>query len=171
MDLNLLPLFSIVAETSSFADAARKLGVPRSSVSRGVAALESALGVHLFNRTTRKVALSTAGAAFHERIAPQLAGLQQALGSLPERDELPSGELRLTAPPDIGVTVLPEVMAGFAARYPAIKVDLRLEWRMVDVVAEGFDVALRIKPGGRLADSSLVARRLSALDVGLYASP
>lgn len=170
IDLNLLALFGVVAETASFSDAARKLGVPRSSVSRNVADLESALGVQLFNRTTRKVALTTAGAALHARVAPQLAALQDSVGSLPERDTLASGELRLSAAPDFGVTVLPEILAGFAVRYPAIRLDVRLASRMVDLVAEGFDVALRIKQG-RLADSSLVARRVSSIDIGLYGSP
>jgi DNA-binding transcriptional LysR family regulator len=170
IDLNLLGLFSIVAETASFSEAARKLRVPRSSVSRNVAELESALGVQLFNRTTRKVALTTAGAALHARLAPQLAALQESLGSLPERDEIPSGLLRFSTSPDFGVTVLPEVLAGFAVRYPAVRLEVRLASRFVDLVAEGFDFALRIK-AGRLADSSLVARRLSPLGVGLYASP
>jgi DNA-binding transcriptional LysR family regulator len=170
IDLNLLTLFSSVAETASFSEAARKLRVPRSSVSRNVADLESALGVQLFNRTTRKVALTTAGAALHARVAPQLAALQDSVGSLPERDELASGGLRLSAAPDFGVTVLPEILAGFAVRYPAVNLDVRLASRIVDLVAEGFDVALRIKTG-RLADSSLVARRLSSIDIGLYAAP
>ena len=84
IDLNLLSLFSIVAETASFSDAARKLGVPRSSVSRQIADLEAALGVPLFARTTRKVALTSAGAALHQRVAPQLAALTESVGSLPE---------------------------------------------------------------------------------------
>jgi DNA-binding transcriptional LysR family regulator len=170
IDLNLLPLFGIVAETASFSEAARKLGVPRSSVSRGVAQLEAAVGVQLFNRTTRKVALSTAGAAFYERVAPQLAALEQSIGSLPERDQMPSGELRLTAAPDFGVTVLPEILAGFSQRYPAVNIDVRLTGKLVDLVADGFDAALRIS-GPRLADSSLVARRLAKLEIGLYAAP
>jgi DNA-binding transcriptional LysR family regulator len=171
IDLNLLSLFSIVAETASFSDAARRLRVPRSSVSRQIAELEAALGVALFNRTTRKVALTSAGAALHQRVAPQLAALAQSVGSLPERDEIPSGELRLTAAPDFGVTVLPEILAGFSLRYPAVEVEVRLASRLVDLVAEGFDVALRIKGRGRMADSSLVARRLATLDMGLYAAP
>jgi DNA-binding transcriptional LysR family regulator len=170
IDLNLLSLFSVVAETASFSDAARKLGVPRSSVSRNVGELEAALGVQLFNRTTRKVALSTAGAALHERIAPQLAALTESIGALPERDQMPSGELRVSVAPDLGVTMLPDLVTGFTQRYPAVTVDLRLSPRLVDLVAEGFDAALRIT-NRRLADSSLVARRLAALEIGLFASP
>jgi len=170
MDLNLLSLFVAVAETSSFAEAGRKLGLPRSSVSRGVAQLEASLGVPLFHRTTRKVALSTAGAALYERVAPQLAALQRSLGTLPERDERPSGHLRIAAPTDMGVTFLSEALAGFSMRYPTISLDVRLSPRVVDLVAEGFDLALRVSQGKR-ADSSLVARRLSAVEFGLFASP
>ena len=169
MDLNLLSRFVSTAESASFSEEARKLGVPRSSVSRSVAELEAALGVPLFNRTTRQVALSTAGASLYERVAPQLAALAKSIGTLPERDEEPSGELRLTAPTDMGVTFLPEVLASFSLRHPRVTLDVRLSSRVVDVVAEGFDCALRVAM--RLADSSLVARRLAELDIGLFASP
>lgn len=171
MDLNLLTLFVTVADASSFSAAAERMGLPRSSVSRNVAALEAALGVQLFHRTTRQVALSTAGQALYERVAPQLAALQQSLVSLPEREEQPSGELRVTAPNDMGATFLPDAIARFSARYPAVQVDVRLTNRIVDLVAEGFDVALRIAGGGQLADSSLMARRLSELDSQVFASP
>lgn len=170
MDLNLLTLFVEVAKTASFTTAGSRLGLPRSSVSRSIAQLEADLGVQLFNRTTRKVSLSTAGAALYERVGPQLQELRRALGSLPEREEEPSGELLITAPTDIGVTFLPEAIAAFRLRYPAVTIDARLTPRRVDIVAEGFDLALRVslKP---LSDSSLVARKLSELEMALYASP
>ncbi len=170
MDLNLLGLFVAVAETGSFSEAARKLGLPKSSVSRGVASLEASVGAQLLHRTTRHVSLSTAGAALYERAAPLLASLKEAVGTLPEREEAPSGELRLTAPHDMGVTFLPEVVARFTARYPSVRVDCRLTNRNVDLVAEGYDLALRAS-GAKLADSSLMARRLGAIDVQLFASP
>jgi DNA-binding transcriptional LysR family regulator len=170
VDLNLLNAFVLVAQSASFSEVARKVGVPRSSISRQISHLEAALGVQLFNRTTRHVALSTAGAALHERVGPQLEQLRKALGSVPERDERPSGDLRLSAPPDLGATFLPAVLGGFAIRYPGVNVDVRLSSRFVDLVAEGFDAALRIAPG-RLPDSSLVARRLSHMQLELYAAP
>ncbi|MCY1083222.1 LysR family transcriptional regulator [Archangium lansingense] len=170
MDLNLLGLFVAVAETGSFSEAARKLGLPKSSVSRGVVSLEASVGTQLLHRTTRHVSLSTAGAALYERAAPLLASLKEAVGSLPEREEAPSGELRLTAPHDMGATFLSEVIARFTARYPSVRVDCRLTNRNVDLVAEGFDLALRAA-GTKLADSSLMVRRLGALDVQLFASP
>jgi DNA-binding transcriptional LysR family regulator len=170
IDLNLLAAFVLVAQTSSFSQAARKIGLPRSSISRQIAQLEAALGVQLFNRTTRQVALSTAGAALHERVGPQLEELRRSLGSLPERDALPSGELRLSAPPDLGAMFLPDALAGFAVLYPGVTLDVRLSSHVVDLVAEGIDVALRIATG-RLPDSSLMARRLCQLEAEVYASP
>lgn len=170
MDLNLLALFIEVAKTASFTAAGARLGLPRSSVSRSIAQLEVDLGVPLFNRTTRKVSLSTAGAALFERVGPQLQELRKALGSLPEREEEPSGVLLITAPTDIGVAFLPDAIAAFRLRYPAVTIDARLTPRRVDLVAEGFDLALRVsvKP---LSDSSLLVRKLSELEMALYAAP
>ncbi|RYZ39343.1 MAG: LysR family transcriptional regulator [Myxococcaceae bacterium] len=170
MDLNLLNLFVAVAETNSFTEAARRVGLPKSSVSRGVARLEASLGTQLIHRTTRHVSLSTAGLALYERTASLLDSLNKAVGTLPERTEEPSGELRLTAPHDIGATFLPEVLARFIVRYPQVRIDCRLTNRQVDMVAEGFDVALRAS-GGKLADSSLRMRKLGTLDLQLFASP
>lgn len=170
MDLNLLTLFATVAETGSFTAAARRLGVTKSSVSRGVAGLEAALGVQLFQRTTRRVAPSTAGAALYAQVAPALGTLREAVGSLPEREEAPSGELRLTAPTDLGAVVLPELIARFTTRFPGVRVDAIVSNRVVDLVAEGVDLALRFS-GRALKDSTLVARKVSAVDSGLYASP
>jgi molybdenum-dependent DNA-binding transcriptional regulator ModE len=121
-----------VAETGSFSEAARRLELPKSSVSRGVASLEAWVGAPLLHRTTRHVSLSTAGAALYERAAPLLASLKEAVGTLPEREEGPSGELRLTAPHDMGATFLPEVIARFTAPYPSVRVDCRLTNRNVD---------------------------------------
>ncbi|NNC04352.1 LysR family transcriptional regulator [Corallococcus exiguus] len=170
MDLNLLHLFVAVAETGSFTEAALRLGLPKSSVSRGLVRLEDSLGTQLLHRTTRRVSLSTAGLALYERTASLLSSLSNAVGTLPERTEEPSGELRLTAPHDLGVTLLPEVIARFVARYPQVRIDCRLTNRSVDMVAEGFDIALRAS-GTKLPDSSLRMRRLGAIDVQLFASP
>jgi DNA-binding transcriptional LysR family regulator len=169
MDLNLISVFRGVAEAASFSAAAKKLGVRRSSISRSIAALERELGVQLFNRTTRSVAMTTAGTALLAKVRPQLLALEDALGSLPEREEEPSGDLRLTAPGDIGAIVLPAIIAGFSMRFPAVHVDVRLTNRTVDLVGEGFDLAIRA--GTKLDDSSLVARRLSSIDFQVFASP
>ncbi|MEW5848978.1 MAG: LysR family transcriptional regulator [Myxococcota bacterium] len=170
MDLNLLAAFVTVAETASFSEAARRLRLPKSSVSRRISALESTMGVRLLHRSTRHVALSTAGAALYERVAPQLASLQQSLRDLPELEEEPSGRLRVTATVDWGVTVLAEVVTRFVARYPAVQVELSLSSELVDLVGGGFDVALRISRH-RLKDSTLMARSVGPLAMQLYASP
>jgi DNA-binding transcriptional LysR family regulator len=169
MNLELLSTFEAVARTSSFSAAARELGLPKSSVSRGVARLEAELGVPLLFRTTRQVSLSAAGTALYDRVTPLLASLRKALSEVPEREELPSGALRVTAPVDLGALFLVEVVTRYTARYPSVSVDLHLTGRLVDLVAEGFDVALRVAPS--LRDSSLLVRRAAPIQVQLFASP
>src|SRR6266704_7044298 len=106
MDLNHLTLFEAVARTASFSGAAKDLGLPKSSVSRGIARLEADLGVQLLLRTTRQVSLTAAGTALFDRLTPVLRQLGAALGEIPEREEEPSGRLRVTAPVDLGVLFL-----------------------------------------------------------------
>ena len=168
-DWNLLPIFVTVADAGSISVAARLLGLPKSSISRGIAALEGALGVQLFHRTTRKLAVTTAGQRFYDRVRPLVLSLKDLAGSLPEQGDDPSGELRISAPIDMALTWLVDAIAEFAALHPAIRLDVRPTNRYVDVVAEGFDVSLRV--GRKLADSSLIARRLSDLAMAIYASP
>lgn len=170
IDLNRLGIFVAVAETSSFSAAARRLGLPKSTVSRGVAGLEQELGVRLLHRTTRHVALSTAGAALRARITAPLAALGRSLADLPELEDQPSGLLRVTATVDFGAVVLAEIVAAFVARHPAVEVELRLSNAVVDMVAEGIDVALRMQSRS-LADSSLIARRLAPLEMQIFAAP
>ncbi len=169
MDLNHLTLFEAVARTTSFSGAAKELRLPKSSVSRGIARLEAELGTQLLLRTTRQVSLTAAGTALYDRLAPLLRQVGAALGELPERTEEPSGRLRVTAPVDLGALMLAAVVARFTARYPAVTVDLHLTGRVVDLVAEKFDVALRV--ASSLKDSTLVARRVAPIVVQLYASP
>ena len=169
MDLNLLTVFEAVARTSSFSAAAKELGIPKSSASRSVAKLESDLGVQLLFRTTRQVSLSAAGTALYDRLTPLLRSVKAVLGELPEREEAPSGTLKVTAPVDLGVLFLAEIATRYTARYPAVSLDLHLTGRVVDIVGEGFDVALRASP--KLEDSTLVVRRVSTVAAHLYASP
>lgn len=169
MNLSLLSVFEAVARTSSFSAAARELRLPKSSVSRGVAKLESDLGVQLLFRTTRQVSLTAAGTALYDRLSPLLRSIRSALGEIPERDEEASGELRVTAPVDLGVLLLAELATRYTARYPAVSIDLHLTGRVVDLVAEGFDVALRVAPS--LKDSTLMVRRVAPITVQLFASP
>jgi DNA-binding transcriptional LysR family regulator len=170
VDLNLLEIFVAVADTGSFSAAARRLGVPKSSVSRGVASLEKALKLRLLHRTTRHVSTSTAGAALRERVAPLLGSLAKAVCALPELEEAPAGHLRLTTTLDLGASVLAEIVASFVQRFPSITVEMKLTNAVVDIVAEGFDAAFRIS-ARPLRDSSLAARKIGPLSGHLYAAP
>src|SRR5690348_7586639 len=123
LNLDLLATFVTVASAESFSKAAKQLGVSKGTVSRAVARLERELGAELLHRTTHEVALSTAGTALYERVAPHVAALGSALGELPERAEQPSGVLRLTAAPDIAAMILPELIASFTLRYPDVRFD------------------------------------------------
>lgn len=168
-DWNLLPLFIAVVECGSMSAAARKLGAPKSSVSRGVAALESSLGVQLLHRTTREVQLTTAGQSFYERARPVLSSYRALTTSIPEQEIEPSGTLRITTPVDMGLTFLVEVFARFMARYPKVTLEVSPTNVPRDLVADGFDVALRIST--QLGDSSLVARRLGAVELSIFGAP
>ena len=170
LDLNLLPMFVAVAETSSFSTAAIKLAIPKSSISRGIASLEDELGVRLFHRTTRHVALSTAGTALFERSARLLAQLQTAVSDLPELQSAPSGKLRITAPVDFGSTLLAEIVTRFTALYPSVEVDIRLDNSIVELAAAGVDIAFRIATRP-MKDSALIAQKAGTVGVQIYAAP
>jgi DNA-binding transcriptional LysR family regulator len=166
MDLNHVSLFMRVARHESFSRAARELGVPASTASRAVAALEAELGEQLFHRTTRKVALTTFGRRLLERVGPAVGSLEVELADLTS-DQL---SLRITAPVDIASVFVAPALAAFGDRHPEVSVDLWVTNRTVDLVAEGFDAAIRANVG-RIADSSLIGRKLTAMEFRLYASP
>jgi DNA-binding transcriptional LysR family regulator len=170
MDLNDLAIFSAVGQTVGISSAAARLGVPKSTVSRALARLEADLGVELVHRTTRKVSLSSAGAELYARVAPLIAGLEQSVQELPEREAQPSGRLRLTMPADFAATVLADVIVRFMARYPEVQIDLHATNAFVDLVAEGFDAAIRMSRS-KLRDSSLIAQPLAPLSLQLFAAP
>lgn len=168
MDLNLVTAFVSVVEQQSFTSAARVLGLPKSSVSRRVTELEEELGVQLLHRTTRKLALTEAGRSYFEQAERALTELRAAAESATGMDVEARGIVRVTAPVDIGVMGLADVVAEFVAEYPEIHVELSLSSKIVDLVEEGFDIGIR---AGRSRDSSLVARRLGNSGLGLYGSP
>ncbi len=170
MDLNHLQLFAEVAKAGSFSATAKKLGVERSSISRNIAALERGLGVQLLSRTTRQVALTTAGELLYRQIFPHLDSLQAAITGLPEREEQPSGLIRVTVLGDIAIKFLAGALAGFTARYPTIQVEVHISNHLVDIVNEGIDVALRVVKS-KLNDSTLIARPLTAIEMHVYAAP
>jgi DNA-binding transcriptional LysR family regulator len=163
-----LEIFLKVVDEGSLAGAARALRLSRSHVSKNVQHLEDRLGVRLLHRTTRQLSLTDAGRAYHERAAQLLADLQEAELTLGEGRHSPRGVLRLSGPMSFGVCYLAPAVADFMNQHDALEIQLELADREVDLVAEGFDLAIRL---GDLADSSLVARKLAPLPRRLCASP
>jgi DNA-binding transcriptional LysR family regulator len=163
-----LSAFVEVARTQSFAQAARQLDRHVSAVSRAVAALESRLGVRLLQRTTRRVALSEAGRAYFRRCETLLAELDGADAEVRDQGAALHGTLRVSAATGSGQMLLAPIVPEFLAAHPLLSLDLQLSNRYVDLVNEGFDLAVRV---GVLEDSRLVARRLASSDRMLVASP
>jgi DNA-binding transcriptional LysR family regulator len=168
MDLNHVAAFVRVVELESFTAAANQLGLPKSSVSRTVARLEEELGVRLLQRTTRKLHLTDAGHAYYERARIALAGLEEAASAATDMSTVPRGVVRVTAPNDLGVLNLAEIVLRFSQKFPLVHLELSLTSRFVDLVAEGFDLAVR---AGKLTDSTLVARKIGSDTLGLFAAP
>jgi len=167
MDLNHVAVFARVVELGSFTAAAKQLGLPKSSVSRTLSRLEDELGVRLLQRTTRTLHLTEAGQAYYERVRVSLTGLDEAASAATNLSAEPRGTVRMSAPADMGILNLGELVARFVRKYPLVHVDISLSSRFVDLVAEGFDLALR---AGKMADSSLVARKIGSDNLGIFAS-
>jgi DNA-binding transcriptional LysR family regulator len=163
-----LETFAKVAETKSFSEAARRLRASKSVVSRQIAALEAELGVRLFQRTTRSMTLTEAGRGYFQRASRILADLEEANLSVSQLQATPRGLLRVNAPMSFGLLHLAPALPDFLQRYPDVEVDMTLNDRFVDLVDEGFDLAVRVS---RLEDSSLVARKLAAVRRVVCASP
>ncbi|HXU82463.1 MAG TPA: LysR family transcriptional regulator [Polyangia bacterium] len=166
LDLNHVNTFVRVVDAGSFTAAARTLGLPKSSVSRRVSALEGALRVRLLQRGTRKLVLTEAGRLYFERARAALGGLADASATVTDMSRDVAGLIRFTAGGD-STGMLAGLLGEFLARHPKVQLDVMLTPRRVDLVAEGVDLALR---SGRLIDSSLVARRVGRFDLGLFAS-
>jgi DNA-binding transcriptional LysR family regulator len=168
VDLDGIAVFVKVVQAGSFSQAAKLLNMPNSTVSAKVAALEKRLGVTLLQRTTRRLHLTEAGEGYFRRCMTALEELHAAENELAiERGET-KGVLRLTAPVELGRSALPPVLDVLMKRHPAIKIDLIITNRLVDLVAENIDVAVRAGP---LKDSGLIAKRFVLGQFGLWASP
>lgn len=161
-------VFVRVAELGGFAQAAREFDLSPSMVAKHILALETRLGARLLNRTTRKQSLTEVGKLYLERSKTVLAEFDSAEASAIELRATPRGLLRVTAPVVFGSCGLAPLLPKFMAQYPEVRIDLALHDRVVDLVEEGFDVALR---SGQLADSGLVARPLAPLQTILCAAP
>ncbi|MBN7822727.1 LysR family transcriptional regulator [Bowmanella yangjiangensis] len=167
--LTALAVFRQVVERGSFAAAARHLKLSAAAVSKNIGELEAHLAVRLLNRTTRSMSLTEAGQRYYEQVSRILDDLQQADSSLGELQATPSGTLRVSAPMSFSLVCLADAIPRFLARYPELTLDLQLDDRRVDMIAEGFDLAVR--GSDRLEDSSLVARPLLTLRHVLCAAP
>ncbi|UVA78627.1 LysR family transcriptional regulator [Pandoraea commovens] len=167
-DFEGLAMFAKVAEEGSFAAAAREMGVSVATVSRGVARLEDRLGARLLNRTSRQLALTEFGRTLCEKAGEIYRQAEAAEGAAREMSVQPRGLVRLAVPMSFGLRWVAPLLPEFFRRYPDVQVDLHLADSTVDLVADGFDAALRI---AALPDSSLVARRLCAVTQLVVASP
>jgi DNA-binding transcriptional LysR family regulator len=166
--LDAMQAFVAVADLEGFAPAARKLKLSPSAVTRLIAALEARLGARLLQRTTRKVALTDVGARYLERARAILADVDEAESAVEGERTKPGGLLVVSAPVGFGRLHVSPVMSAYLKRYPEVSGDLRLQDRMVNLVEDGIDVAVRI---GELADSSLVARHVGEMRRIVVASP
>lgn len=168
VDLNSMVIFARVVEERGFSAAARRLAVSKSAVSKQIAQLEDRIGARLLHRTTRSLRLTDVGVAFYERCARILAEAEEAELAVSRMSSVPRGTLRVSAPVSFGSRFLAAPLAEFAVRCPEVRLEMVLSDRVVDLVDEGYDLAIRI---GRLADSSLIARRLCAMPLHIVAAP
>lgn len=168
-DLNDIAMFVQVVRHGSFAEAGRRLGLPPNTLSRRIQQLEAQLGTRLMQRSTRKLTLTSAGQAFHERCAGAVDGLVEAGQALMTGSQQPSGLVRVAAPADFLDFFPMEWVAEFLARHPLVRLDFVLSDAKADLIAEQIDVAFR---GGSLPDSGYVGRQLlGARSDGMVASP
>jgi DNA-binding transcriptional LysR family regulator len=160
--------FVSVAEEGQFAAASERLGLSRTMASKLVMDLESHLGARLLNRTTRKVSLTEQGAAYLERCREVLLAIEEAEREVSSQASEPIGRLRISAPVCLGASHIAPQVAAFAATHPQVSIDLVLNDRMVDLVEEGYDIAIRV---GRLSESTLIARRIGEMRLICCTSP
>jgi DNA-binding transcriptional LysR family regulator len=160
--------FVAAANELSFTAAARTLDVSPQAVAGSIARLETTLGVRLFNRTTRSLSLTDEGQTFFARVVPTLAEFQDAIASTRDTSAAPSGALRVTTGAAFGRHYLMPLIPRFHKQYPGVRLDVSMNDNKVDLIRDGFDVAIR---GGTIADSSLITRHVCALAMVYVASP
>jgi DNA-binding transcriptional LysR family regulator len=168
MEFDAIAVFVKVVEAGSFAEAARRMKLPKTTVSAKVAALEKRLGTRLIQRTTRALHVTDAGQEFFHHCSNALRQVELGESAVMSRQARPSGVLRITAPVGLGRMFLPEITHAYLDAYPDMDVELLITNRVLDLVQEGVDLALR---PGHLRDSSLVARRFFDVTVSLWAAP
>ncbi|HDZ8883751.1 LysR family transcriptional regulator [Aeromonas dhakensis] len=168
VELELMGLFATVVEQGSFTGAAELLGMPKSSVSQKISRLESQLGVRLLQRTTRRLSLTPQGEIYVEQCRALLALARSANLAMARLRAAPAGRVRITAPEATGTLLLGRILAEFRALYPEVVLELTLCDEQLDLVGEGYDLALRAAP---LKDSSLICRRIGQVPRHLVAAP
>lgn len=167
-DLSGIAVFAAVVESGSFTAAAERLGQSKSAVSKQVTRLEQRLGARLLARTTRRLNLTEVGQAFYERCRRIVAEAEEAELAVTHLQEVPRGTLRVSAPLSFGIAHLAAALPDFMETHPDLTLDIDFSDRRVDIVEEGFDMAVRI---GRLEDSSLIAKRIAESRRSVLASP
>ena len=169
-DLNDLVYFAEVVDRGGFAAAGRALGLPKSRLSRRVAELEARLGVRLLQRTTRKLSMTAVGEQYHRHCVAMREDAQAAADAVAQVQTEPRGTIRVACPVTLAQTTLGPILPQYLARYPQVRIDMRVSNRVVDLVEEGFDVALRVRP--TLDDSgSLVVKNFGTSRTLLVGSP
>jgi len=163
-----IAVFVQVVESGSFTAAADRLGISKSVVSKYVSRLEDQLGAQLLNRTTRKLHLTEVGRSFYERSQRGLVEIEEAKAEVSRLQDEPRGKLRINVPMSFGITHIAPIVQDFLKLYPGLSIDMNLEDRKVDLLEEGFDMAIRIS---ELSDSSLIARRLGPCKHVICATP
>lgn len=168
MDLDAIAIYVKVVDAESFSGAARLLKMPKTTVSAKIASLERRLGVTLIQRTTRKLHVTDAGRLYYQHCASALKELEQGEAEIHARQEGPKGLIKITAPADFGHSVLPKIVCEYLKRFPETQVELIVTNRIVDLIGEGIDLAIR---AGSLKDSTLMARKFFDIQSGFWAAP
>lgn len=161
-------IYAEIVRAGSFTAAATKLGLTKQLVSRRITDLESRLGVRLLNRTTRRLAPTELGRTYFERCVRLIAEIEEAELELTNHAPELRGVLRVTAPMSFSTMYLSPAIASFLAKHPSLELEMNLNDRMVDIVGEGYDMAIRV---GRLPDSSLISRKLVDIDMSVCVAP
>ncbi|MBX3040883.1 MAG: LysR family transcriptional regulator [Bdellovibrionaceae bacterium] len=168
MDLNEIAIYLQVVQTGSFSKAAQQLNMPKSTVSHKVSSLEKRLGLTLIQRTTRKLNITPAGQAYYKRCLQGLEEIKAAEAEVVAAQGEPHGLFRITAPFELGGSVLPDIISKYTTRYPEVRVEVLLTDRKIDLLSENVDLAIR---AGELKDSTFKAKRIGSVYFAPFASP
>ncbi len=167
MDFNEVAIFIRVVQEGSFSQAAKKLGMPNSTVSAKVSSLEKRLGITLIQRTTRKLNITPAGQSYYKRCMIGLEEIKAAESEIASIQGEPQGLLRITAPTELGSSILPGIVSEYTKKYPKARIEVILTDRRVDLLSENVDLAIR---AGELKDSSLIAKRVGTIYFAPFAT-